>query len=83
MNGKRKSSSDDVVKIIDHIESLLSHLKEAIKETKGVAAKDKKKFRSIREYEFCGMWKDREDIKNISSNEWLAKLRRKQWNRVK
>jgi hypothetical protein len=76
---KRKTS---VIKIIEHIESELSNLKKALKETEPTVREKKKGVRSVREYEFCGMWKDREDMKGLSSTEWLAKLRGEQWGRM-
>ncbi|MGR3319668.1 MAG: hypothetical protein ACUZ8O_14465 [Candidatus Anammoxibacter sp.] len=81
MRIKKTKSSINVIKIIEHIESQLSGLKKAIKETKPIIKGEKKRFLSVREYDFCGMWKDRADMKGLSSAEWLAKLRREQWVR--
>lgn len=82
MERKKINSTVDAIKIIEHIEFQLSNLKEALKETKPIVEGEKKRFRSVREYKFCGMWKDREDMKDLSSAEWLTKLRRDQWGRI-
>jgi hypothetical protein len=74
-------SGNHILDIIGHLESDLSKLKRALAGTKR-SGERKKAFRSVREYEFCGMWKDRDDMKGLSSAEWLAKLRRKHWSRI-
>lgn len=79
---KKSMSTSNVIEIIEHIESELSNLKKALKETRPTAEPNKGEFKSVREYEFCGMWKDREDMKGLSSSEWLAKIRREQWGRT-
>lgn len=82
MKREKSTSTIGVLDIIEHIESDLSKLKKAVKEIKPIVKGEKKGFRSVREYEFCGMWKDREDMKGLSSAEWLARLRREQWGRI-
>jgi len=82
MKSTKTKSTTNVIDIIEHIESQLSTLKKALKEIRPTANGVKEGARSVREYEFCGMWKDREDMKGISSAEWLAKLRREQWGRI-
>ena len=37
--------------------------------------------RSVRETEYFGMWADREDMRGLSSREWLKSLRAQQWTR--
>jgi hypothetical protein len=37
--------------------------------------------RSVRESEYFGMWADREDMRGLSSREWLERLRAQQWTR--
>ena len=37
--------------------------------------------RSVRETEYFGMWADREDMRGLSSREWLKSLRAQQWMR--
>jgi hypothetical protein len=36
---------------------------------------------SAREAEYFGMWADREDMRGLSSREWLKNLRSQQWAR--
>lgn len=81
MRRKNAKSTSSIIEIIEHIEFQLSNLREALRED-GLIKGKKSIFRSVRKYEFCGMWKDREDMKGLSSTEWLAKLRRKQWSKI-
>jgi len=37
--------------------------------------------RSVRDAEYFGMWADREDMRGLSSREWLENLRAQQWKR--
>jgi len=76
----KELSGNKILDIIGHLESDLSKLKRALAETRRLEGR-KKTLISLREYEFCGMWKDRDDMKGLSTAEWLAKLRREQWSR--
>ena len=76
----KEFSGNKILDIIGHLESDLSKLKRALAETKRLEGR-KETLRSLREYEFCGMWKDRDDMKGLSTAEWLAKLRREHWSR--
>ncbi len=76
----KQISGNNISDIIGHLESDLSKLKRALAETRHSEGR-KKTLRSLREYEFCGMWKDRDDMKGLSTSEWLAKLRREHWSR--
>ena len=82
MERRKTKSTTNAIKIIEHIESQLFNLKNALKESQSITNGLKEGARSVREYEFCGMWKDREDMEGLSSAEWLAKLRREQWGRI-
>ncbi len=82
MKSEKAKSTTNVIEIIEQIESQLSTLKKAVKEIKPTTNEAKEGARSVREYEFCGMWKDREDMRGLSSTEWLAKLRSDQWGRI-
>jgi hypothetical protein len=78
----RKNKSDSIIGIIDHLELDLMRLRKALL-LEGKLLKGKQKtFRSVQEYEFCGMWKNRKDIEGLSSSEWLSELRKKQWGRT-
>ncbi|MBI3764525.1 MAG: hypothetical protein HY260_22010 [Chloroflexi bacterium] len=35
----------------------------------------------VSEWEAVGMWADREDMRGISTEDWLARLRAQQWGR--
>ena len=80
MKGEEIKSSDNIIDIIDHLESDLWKLKKPLREGRHLKGQ-KKVFRSVRQYEFCGMWKDRADMEGLSSAEWLANLRKEQWGR--
>lgn len=78
----KELSGNKILDIIGHLESDLSKLKRALAETRRLERRKKTlRSRSLREYEFCGMWKERDDMKGLSSAEWLAKLRREHWSR--
>jgi len=79
MKSKRVNSEASIIELIDHMESDLGKLKKAISNNKQDGREKRKPFRSFREYEFCGMWKDREDMKGLSSTEWLTRIRKTQW----
>lgn len=36
---------------------------------------------SVRDADYFGMWADREDMRGLSSREWLENLRARQWTR--
>ena len=76
----KEVSGNKILDIIGHLESDLSKLKRTLAETKRLEGR-KKTSRSLREYKFCGMWKNRDDMKGLSTSEWLAKLRREHWSR--
>jgi len=76
----KQISGNNILNIIGHLESDLSKLKRALAETRRLGG-SRKALRSVREYEFCGMWKNRDDMKGLSTAEWLVKLRREQWSR--
>ncbi|MFH0925614.1 MAG: hypothetical protein V1872_08300 [bacterium] len=72
----------DLIESIEHIETELSDIKRTLLGFKGTKKNNKKKIRSIRKYQFCGMWKNRKDMKGLSTLEWLAKLRKEQWDKT-
>lgn len=76
----KEVSGNKILDIIGHLESDLSKLKRALAESRRLGG-TRKALRSVREYEFCGMWKNRDDMKGLSTAEWLAKLRREEWSR--
>jgi len=79
MKWKRVKSGADIVDLIHHMESDLEKLKKALLASQQAGKESKRSLRSFREFEFCGMWKDREDMKGLSSAEWLARIRKEQW----
>lgn len=82
MKRRNTKSTINFIEIIENMESELSIQKRALKDVKPIVNGEKEEFTSILEYEFCGMWKDRDDMKGLSSTEWLAKIRREQWSRI-
>lgn len=59
-------------------DKLLSFV-EYLKEFYDIEPEKPKEKKPLSSYEFVGMWKDREDMKD--SVAWVKKLRREQWNR--
>ncbi len=62
------------------VEDLLEqHFPTSGETTKGQRAEPLE--RSVRDAEYFGMWADREDMRGLSSREWLERLRSQQWSR--
>jgi hypothetical protein len=68
----------DLLKRIDQMAMELERLRQQLLES--MAAKgERKKFKSAQEYEFYGMWADREEWQGLSTEECLAQIREKAW----
>jgi aspartate/tyrosine/aromatic aminotransferase len=71
----------DLLRRIDQMAMELERLRQQLLES--MAAKGKrKKFKSVREYEACGMWADREEWQGLSAEEVLERIREKAWGRT-
>jgi len=68
----------DLLRRIDQMAVELEKLRQQLLESMA-AKRRRKKFRSVREYEFYGMWADREEWQGLSTEECLAQIREKAW----
>ena len=59
---------------IDQMALELEGLRQQLLESMA-AKKRRKKFKSVREYEACGMWADREEWQGLSTEEVLERIR--------
>jgi len=71
---------DDMLSALERIEIEIARLKEQVANAR-VTTRSEGHVQSVREFGFCGMWKDREDMKGLTSTEWLAQLRAQHWRR--
>lgn len=71
-------SDVELLRRIDQMAVELERLRQQLLES--MAAKgERKKFKSVREYEFYGMWADRKEWQGLSTEECLAQIREKAW----
>ena len=63
---------------IDQMAVELERLRQQLLESM-TAKRERKKLKSVREYEFYGMWADREEWQGLSTEECLAQIREKAW----
>jgi len=82
MRKGRNGSAARIIELIDHIESDLSLLRKTLLRGKHLTETERKPFRSVRDSEFCGLWKNRKDMQGLSTSEWLANLRKEQWGKI-
>lgn len=66
---------------IDQMAMELERLRQQLLESMA-AKRQPKKFKSVREYEACGMWADREEWQGLSTGEVLERIREKAWGRT-
>lgn len=71
---------DAMLRTLERIELDVAKLREQIADARGTA-RPAAGVQSVREFAFCGMWKDREDMRGLTSSEWLARLRAQHWRR--
>ena len=81
MKRRKNNSTIGVIQTIEHIEAELLKLKKTLIEAEPLPKKGIRASQSVREYEFCSMWKDRKDMEVLSTIESLSKLRREQWGK--
>jgi hypothetical protein len=73
----------NVQRIISDIDRLISEMSKLRRQVAALASNDQTQhsFRSVKDADWFGMWADREDMKGLSSREWLTQLRAQQWGR--
>ena len=68
----------EVLRRIDQMAMELERLRQQLLESR-VAKRERRKFKSVREYEFYGMWADREEWQGLSTEDCLTQIREKAW----
>ncbi len=76
--GKAPPKIQDIVQEIDRLIAEMSILRSHVC---SLSHPPVQPGRSVREADYFGMWADREDIRGLSSREWLNNLRSQQWAR--
>ncbi len=78
----RTAEIDRVQNIISDIDKLINELSQLRGRVAALGGNQSQpSFRSVRDAEWFGMWADREDMRGLSSREWLRQLRTQQWGR--
>jgi dsDNA-specific endonuclease/ATPase MutS2 len=75
------SQSQNIVHIIEEIDRLIAEMIALRVQVSALSKPSVRSDRSVREAEYVGMWADREDMRGLSSREWLERLRAQQWTR--
>lgn len=73
--------SQNIVHIIEEIDRLIVELVALRGQVSALSKPPARSGRSVRDAEYVGMWADREDMRGLSSREWLDRLRAQQWTR--
>jgi len=71
-------SDAELLRRIDQMAMELERLRQQVVELT-VAKRRRKRLKSVREYEFFGMWANREGWQGLSTEECLAQIREKAW----
>ena len=71
---------DRMLKAIARLEQELTFLRVEVERARSEVPL--RKFKPMRDYAFCGMWKGREDMRGLTAEEWLNQMRAQQWNRM-
>lgn len=75
---KENSQVQDIIEEIDRLISEMSSLRSRVAALESSPSPPKD---TVRNAEYFGMWADRDDMKGLSSREWLERLRAQQWTR--
>lgn len=68
----------ELLRRIDQMAMELDRLRQQLLESMA-AKRERKKFKSVREYEACGMWADRKEWQGLSTEEVLERIREEAW----
>jgi hypothetical protein len=71
----------ELLRRIDQMAMELERLRQQLLESMA-AKRERKKFKSVREYEACGMWADRQEWQGLSTEEILERIREEAWGRT-
>jgi len=67
--------------IVEEIDRLITEMTMLRSRVSALGSSPVQLRRSVRETEYFGMWAEREDMRGLSSREWLERLRSQQWMR--
>ena len=67
--------------IIEEIERLIAGMTALRSRVSALGSQSVRSDRSVREAEYFAMWAERDDMRGLSSREWLENLRSQQWRR--
>ena len=74
-------ASPRIQDILDEIDKLIAEMAALRSRVSALGSRDVPPPGSVREREYFGMWSDRQDMRGLSSREWLDSLRSEQWTR--
>ncbi|MBI5032660.1 MAG: hypothetical protein HZB51_19225 [Chloroflexi bacterium] len=76
-------SIDDsrIESVVQEIDRLITEMTALRSQLVFLSHKSADQTRSVRTANYFGMWADRQDMRGLSSREWLENLRAKQWTR--
>lgn len=66
--------------ILQEIDRLITEMTTLRSQVAELIAPPVQQTHSVREADYFGMWAEREDMRNLSSREWLERQRAQQWN---
>lgn len=71
-------SEEELLNRLDQMAMEIEKLRQQVLESMA-AKRRRKKFKSVREYEACGMWADRPEWEGLSTEEVLERIREQAW----
>jgi hypothetical protein len=79
----RVQEVDNVQRILSDIDNLIGEIVQVRSRVAALAGEKEsaQSLASVKDDEGFGMWVDREDMRGLSSREWLAQIRAQQWAR--
>ena len=75
------AASPRIQDIVEEIDKLIAEMATLRSRVSALGSWDMTLQGSVRDTEYFGMWSDREDMRGLSSREWLDSLRGQQWTR--
>ena len=75
------AASPRIQDIVEEIDKLIAEMAALRSRVSALGSRDVTLQGSVRDTAYFGMWSDREDMRGLSSREWLDSLRGQQWTR--
>lgn len=73
--------SPGVEEIVREIDRLIAEMTALRSQVSALGDSPARLDRSVREAEYFGMWADRDDMRGMTSRQWVEAQRRRQWTR--